>query len=140
MIPLCHMVAMPMVRLALQCDLTKLENEFVNKYRDGFVIFYVFVTNEQGDQEQVSNANKELWGPLWNEKNDVFNAYLNSTPNLEHLQSSKFFICNDNHQLLAWKSYISKNYKDEEKWHVAVDSIILDTKGRIGLAMMLCMI
>jgi len=80
------------------------------------------------------DADKESWGLLWNAKNDVFNAYLNATPGLEHLQSSMFFVCDGNHRLLAWKSYISKNYRDNEKWHVAMDSIVLDTKGRIGLA------
>jgi hypothetical protein len=135
-IPLCRMVSMPMVRPALQCDLTKLENDFVNGYRDGASVFYVSLTNEEGNQEMVSDADKLLWGPIWNEKNDHFNAYLNATPGLEKFQNSKFFVCDGNHRLLAWKSYISKNFKDNKDWHVAVDSIILDTKGQIGEAML----
>jgi len=71
MIPLCRMVVIPLIRPALQCDLTRLENKFVNGYKDGSTVFYMSITNEQGKEEQLSNASKELWGPLWNEKNNA---------------------------------------------------------------------
>jgi len=53
------MVAMPIVRPTLQCDLTKLQNKFVNGYKDGSALFYVFVMNEQGEEEQVLDANQK---------------------------------------------------------------------------------
>ncbi len=48
-IPLCRLVAMPMVRPTLSCDLVKLEQEFVNGYLDGAAVFYVTTTNEAGE-------------------------------------------------------------------------------------------
>lgn len=45
-IPLCRMVAMPMVRPCLTSDLTKLEQDFVHGYGDGMVVSYVSTTNE----------------------------------------------------------------------------------------------
>ena len=47
-IPLCRLVAMPMVRPTLACNITKLEQEFVGGYRDGAAVFYVSITNEEG--------------------------------------------------------------------------------------------
>jgi len=48
-IPLCHLVQMPMVRPALKCDLIKLEQQYVHGYLEVSSIFYVSVTNEQGE-------------------------------------------------------------------------------------------
>jgi hypothetical protein len=131
-IPLCRLAQMPMVRPALQCDLTKLEQEFVHGYRDGSCVFYVSLTNEQGETEMVSDAEKEEWGPMWNEENDIFNSIVSETPRLQHLGRSKFFVCDGNHRLLAWISYIKKQHENDRDWHISVDSIILETKGRIG--------
>jgi hypothetical protein len=69
---------------------------------------------------------------MWNAENDLFNAKLNATPGLERFQDSKFFVCDGNHRLLAWSSYISKHHGHDRDWHISVDSIILETKGRIG--------
>lgn len=131
-IPLCRLAQMPMIRPALQCDLTKLEQDFVHGYRDGSNVFYVSLTNEQGEMEMVTDADKEAWGPLWNEENDIFNAMLEEIPGLKNFQESKFFVCDGNHRLLAWTSYIKKQHTLDRSWHISVDSIILDTKGRIG--------
>ena len=43
-IPLCRMLAMPMVRPTLSSDLAKLEQEFVHGYREGASVFYVTTT------------------------------------------------------------------------------------------------
>jgi len=45
-IPLCRLVAMPMIRPTLSCDIKKLEQEFAGGDRDGTAIFYVSTTNE----------------------------------------------------------------------------------------------
>lgn len=131
-IPLCRLVVMPMIRPALQCDLTRLEQDFVHGYRDGSSVFYVSLTNEQGEVEMVSDVEKESWGPLWNAENDAFNTILNGTPGLEKYQSSKFFVCDGNHRLLAWSAYIQHNHSNDRDWHISVDSIILEIKGKIG--------
>jgi hypothetical protein len=90
-IPLCRLVVMPMIRPSLQCDLTRLEQDFVHGYRDGSSVFYVSLTNEQGEIEEVSDAEKDTWGPHWNAENDVFDAILNATPGLQKYQ--KHHIC-----------------------------------------------
>jgi len=58
------MVAMPMVRLTLQSDLAKLEQEFVHGYRQGASVFYVIVTNEDDKTQEVTEADKDNWGPI----------------------------------------------------------------------------
>jgi len=80
----------------------------------------------------MTDHKREAWGPLWNEANDNFNAILLATPGLQSFETSKFFVCDGNHRLLAWSSYIKKHHDLEMDWHISVDSIILDTKGRIG--------
>jgi len=85
--------------------------------------------------EQVTEADKIAWGPLRNTVNENFNTKLRNTPSLEHLQSCKFFVCDGNHRLLAWSSYIAQHHVDDPNWHIIVDSIILEMKGRISVVM-----
>ena len=47
-IPLCRLLAMPMVRSTLSTYLSKQEQELVHGYREGATIFYVITTNEEG--------------------------------------------------------------------------------------------
>ena len=51
---LCRLVAMPMVRPTLACDITKLEQEFARGYRDGVAVFYISTTNERKDTARSS--------------------------------------------------------------------------------------
>ena len=44
-VPLCCIVPMPIVRPALKCDITKLEADFFNGYRDGDLVFYLSATD-----------------------------------------------------------------------------------------------
>jgi len=90
-----------MVQPVLECDIKRLQEEFVHGYIHGFFVFYLSVTNEQGETEKVSNAKRDAWGPLWQAKNEAFNAKLNETLGPEQFQGSKFFVCDGNHRLLA---------------------------------------
>jgi hypothetical protein len=134
-IPLCRMLAMPMVRPTLSSDLAKLEQEFVHGYREGASVFYVSVTNEDGKTQEVLEADKASWGPIWNSKNDVFNTFLLSDPHLAHLTNTMFFVCDGNHRRQAWLNHIERLHRNEESWHYLVDSILLDTNGKTGLVM-----
>ena len=96
-IPLCRLVAMPMVRPTLSYDITKLEQKFARGYRDGAAVFYVSTTNEEGQSEEFSDDEMSKWNPIWREKNKVFTHYLDSQPELNFLKNLKFFICNSNH-------------------------------------------
>ena len=59
-IPLCRLVAMPMVRPTLACDITKLEQEFAGRYRDGAAVFYISTTNEEGQSEEFSEEEMSM--------------------------------------------------------------------------------
>ena len=59
-IPLCRLVAMPMVRPTLAYDITKLEQEFAGGYRDGAAVFYVSTTNEERQSEEFSDEEMSM--------------------------------------------------------------------------------
>ena len=134
-IPLCRMMAMPMVRPTLPSDLAKLEQEFVHGYREGASVFYVTITNEEGKTHEVTEADKASWDPIWSAKNDDFNSFLMSVPELENFKNLMFFVCDGNHRRQAWLNHIQRLHSTEEAWHCSVDSILLDTKGKIGVVM-----
>ena len=134
-IPLCRMLAMPMVRPTLTSDLAKLEQEFVHGYREGASVFYVSTTNEDGKTHEVQEADRASWGPIWNSKNDAFNTILLSDPHLAHLTNMMFFVCDGNHRRQAWLNHIDRLHRNEDSWHYLVDSILLETNGKTGLVM-----
>ena len=134
-IPLCRMVAMPMLRPTLASDLAKLEQEFVHGYREGAAVFYVTTTNENGKTKEVTKADKASWGPIWDAKNDVFNSFLLSNPALAGLTNLFFFVCDGNHRRQAWLNHIDRLHRTDEDWHYLVDSILLETNGKVGLVM-----
>ena len=109
-IPLCRLVAMPMVRPTLACDITKLEQEFAGGYRDGAAVFYISTTNEEGQSEEFSEEEMSMWDPIWREKNKVFMRYLDSHRELSFLKNLKFFICDGNHHRLPWMNVIDRCY------------------------------
>ena len=132
-IPLCRLVAMPMVRPTLACDIMKLEQEFAGGYRDGAAVFYISTTNEEGHNEEFTDEDISMWDPIWREKNEVFTRYLNSRSELKFMKNLKFFICDGNHRRLAWMNVIERCYPVNPKWHFLVDCILLETKGRTEL-------
>ena len=134
-IPFCRMVPMPMVRPTLSCDLDFLEHEFSKGYRDGAAVFYVTTTDEAGESSLFTDEEMEKWDPFWKEQNDIFNASVKSQPELRFLKNLKFFVCDGNHRLIVWMRYITRKHSKDKEWHYAVDSIVLDTKGRIELVM-----
>ena len=109
-IPLCRLIAMPMVRSTLAYDITKLEQEFAGGYRDGAAVFYISTTNEDGQSEEFTDEEMSRWDPIWREKNEAFTRYLESRRELKFLKNLKFFICNGNHRRLAWMNVIDRCY------------------------------
>ena len=131
------MLAMPMVRPTLSTELSKLEQESVHGYREGSSVFYVTLTNEEGKTQEVTEANKASWGPIWRAKNEDFNSFLQSIPELASFKDLMFFVCDGNHRRQAWLNHIQRLHNTEETWHYSVDSILLETKGKIGVVMQL---
>ena len=134
-IPLCRLVAMPMVRPTVACDITKLEQEFAGGYREGAAVFYVSTTNKEEQSEEFSDEEMSMWDPIWRKKNEVFTRYLDSRHELNFLKNLKFFICDGNHRRLAWMNVIDRCCTLVPKWHFLVDCILLETKGRSELVM-----
>ena len=124
-----------MVRPTLSTDLSKLEQEFVHGYREGSSVFYVTLTDEEGQTREVSEADKLSWGPIWSAKNEDFNSFLLSIPELASFKDLMFFVCDGNHRRQAWLNHIQRLHKTDEAWHYSVDNILLDTKGKIGAVM-----
>ena len=124
-----------MVRPTLASDLAKLEQEFVHGYREGASVFYVTTTNEDGKTQEVTEADKAYWGPIWDAKNAVFNSFLLSDLDLARCTNLVFYVCDGNHRRQAWLNHIERLHRTDEDWHYLVDSILLDTKGKIGLVM-----
>jgi hypothetical protein len=58
---------------------------------------------------------------------------LASNPRLKSLCGRMFFICDGNHRFMAWTGYIDRLHSNDPEWHFSVDSICLDTKGKVAL-------
>jgi hypothetical protein len=131
-IPLCGMIYMPLVRPTLAQDIKRLEAEFTNGYRPRAAVFYVSTTNENGEERLVKDVDTSSWGPHWTSVNDEFEAKLALHPHLKSLCGRMFFICDGNHRFKAWTGYILRLHSNDRKWHYFVDSIYLDTKGKVA--------
>jgi len=134
-IPLYRMTYMPLVRPTLAQDIKRLEAEFTHGYRLGASVFYVSTTNENGEERLVKDEDTSKWGPHWTSANDLFEAKLALDPHLKFLCGRMFFICDGNHRFRAWTGYIGRLHSNDREWHYAVDSICLDTKGKVALLM-----
>ena len=134
-IPLCRLVPKSIVRPTLASDILALEQQFVYGYEEGARVFYVSIADEQSCTGVFSVEEKQEWGALWNLVNDRFNDQLRSNDSLRHLVDAKFFICDGNHRRIAWMNHITRLHSTELSWHISVDSIILDTRNQVALAM-----
>lgn len=124
-----------MVRPTLSSDVKKLEQEFCHGYLPGRAAFYVSTTNEAGESTEFTDEEMSSWGPLWKKVNDEFVEHIGSHAELQFLKKAKLYVCDGNHRLQAWMSHIHRLHRTEEEWHIAVDCIVLDTKGRVELVM-----
>jgi hypothetical protein len=136
MVPLCRMVAMPIVRPTLSSDLASLEADFVHGYREGAVVFYLSTTNEGGVVEKVTDEDLQSWGSLWCAVNTRFEDYLSSVLELRHLKGVKFSVCDGNHRRQAWWNVISHLHSTDPSWYYMVDSIVVETQGKLGVVML----
>jgi hypothetical protein len=124
-VPLCRMVAMPIMRPILSSDLASLEDDFVHGYREGAAVFYLSTTNKGGQIDKVTDEDLVSWGPLWCTVNAHFEEYLSSVPTLRHLKDIKFSVCDGNHRRQAWLNVIFRLHSIDLSWHYMVDSIVL---------------
>jgi hypothetical protein len=133
MVPLYRLVAMPIVRMTLFSDLALLGADFDHGYREGAAVFYLSTTNEGGLVEKVTYEDLQSW---WCAVNTRFEGYLSFVPELRHLKDIKFSVCNGNHRRQAWWNVISHLYSIDPSWYYMVDSIVLETQGKLGVVML----
>ena len=134
-IPLCMLVPMLVVRPTLASDVKKLENEFTHGYLEGFPVFYLSTTDEAGEMRYFSDAEVHALDPFWQQAVQNFNSSMEANPETAFMKNMKFFVCDGNHRREAWMKHISRVHPHEWMWHISVDSIILETKGRIEVVM-----
>jgi hypothetical protein len=130
-VPLCRIV-----RPTLSLDLASLEDDFVLGYREGAVVFHLSTTNEGGQIDKVTNEDLASWDPLWCAVNARFEEFLSSIPRLRDMKGVKFSVCDRNHHRQAWLNVISHLHSTDPSWHYIVDSIVLETQGKLGVVML----
>ncbi len=74
-VPLCHLLSMLIVQVALKINVLKMEHVFKMGYQKGEKTFYVCLTNWKGKEEEVTHHDN-TWNPFWWEKNVRFEAFL----------------------------------------------------------------
>jgi hypothetical protein len=99
-------------------------------------VFYLSITNEAGQIEKVMDEDLASWGPYWRVFNDRFEEFLSSVPRLRELRGVKFSVCNGNHRRQAWMNVSSRLHSTDPSWHYMVDSIVLETQGKLGVVML----
>jgi hypothetical protein len=129
--PLCTMVLMPLVQPTLGSDIKRLEGVFSHGDCPGANVIYVSLCNENGVERFVTDEDQQKWVLHWTAVNEEFEARLATNPHLSKLSRCMFFIYDANHRLKAWTSCIKRLHNDDRGWHYAVDSICLDTSGKL---------
>jgi hypothetical protein len=76
------------------------------------------------------------WDPYWRAINDRFEEFLSSVPRLRELRVVKFSVCNGNHRKKAWMNVITRLHSTVPSWYYMVDSIMLETQGKLGVVVL----
>jgi hypothetical protein len=85
------MVPMPIVRLTLKSDITKLEVGFFNAYCDDNRVFYISAIDSKGYFEFIDDEVRASWCPNWTQVNVMFESQLDT--NLAFISyKNKFFL------------------------------------------------
>jgi hypothetical protein len=131
-IPLCRMISLQIVRPALENDIMKLQADFIHGYRVGAAVFYVSLTDEHGQEQDVTATDRLEWNDHWRSQDAEFEKFLQSDNELKALSNMFFFVWDGNHRLLAWKDHIRKVHSKDLEWHYRVRSIVLQTKDAVA--------
>ena len=68
------------MRPALNGDISKLEADFFNGYRDGDRVFYISATDSKGNFQFVDDEVYASWSRNWAQANAVFEFQLDTDP------------------------------------------------------------
>jgi hypothetical protein len=73
-VPLCRMIPMSIMPLALKDDITKLEVDFFNGYRGGDRVFYISATDSKENFQFIDDKVRASLSPNWAQTNAVFES------------------------------------------------------------------
>ncbi len=91
-IPLCHMIFMQVVRLALTNDVLKLWGDFYSCYHPRAIVFYVFFEGIDGCIVDVTLERTNGWDDHWKIVDEEFEEFFKSKPSLHHLMEKLFHV------------------------------------------------
>jgi hypothetical protein len=130
-VPLCRMKSLQVVRPALINDILKLQADFVHGYWDGAAVFYISLKDEHGNGSFVTDTERQMWDPHWQQRDSEFESFLKADNELEFMSGRFLYVWDGNHRLLAWTDHIDKVHRGELDWHYKVWSITLQTRDSI---------
>jgi hypothetical protein len=97
-IPLCRMVALPVVHPFLKNDVMNLVAHFVAcGYMEGNRVFYVALENNEGKTMDVTPEIMASWSNIWVKANAEFEKELNSDDDLRGFSDKMFMVWDGNH-------------------------------------------
>ncbi len=132
-IPLCRMISLPQVRPLNEVEVQRLENEFINGYREGDRVLFVSPYNDLEQSQDVTEVYTNEWGIYWHEVNAAFEKELAKDDAFASLRGKMFYVWEGNHRLAAWMRHIEKFHCHDREWHYSVDCIVLDSRGNTCL-------
>jgi hypothetical protein len=125
-IPLCHIISMQLVRLALMNDIFELQGDFYFGYHPIAIVFNFFLEGIDGCIVDVTLQRINNWDDHWKTVNDKFEEFLQSKPFLHHIVGKMFHVWDGDHRLQAWFPYINEVHAKNKSKHVWVTSWVLD--------------
>lgn len=131
-IPLCRLRRYHKVCPILEADVKKLENEFTRGYREGDRVLYVSLYDDGDKDLLVDDKIVTSWNSHWVDANDCFESDLAQDPQLHQFKGKMFYVYEGNHRITAWMRHIADHHNDHPTWHISVECIILDGRGRNG--------
>ena len=110
-IPLCRMIALPVVRPFFKNDVINLAAHFVAcGYMEGNGVFYVALENNEGKTVDVTDSIIEFWSENWVRANDAFEKILQADEDFKVFSGKMFMVWDGNHRLEAWLPIINRNH------------------------------
>lgn len=91
------MISFHVVRLILELGVQLLEIEFVNCYREGDKILYVFAFDKEGESFYIIGV--KSWGKHWQAINKLFEILLKNDHGYTKFSDKMFFVREGNHMI-----------------------------------------
>ena len=131
-IPLCRMMALPVVRPYLKNDVSQLATHFMcDGYMEGNGFFFVALEDNHGHTNDVTASVLSKWSSEWKEVNEEFEKKLLADDDLKVFSNKMFMVWDGKHRLQAWMPIIEQFHTHDINWHFCVEAVILDPRGDV---------